>query len=622
MSDSDAVEARHEKQLLFSTNKKLRHLQGISIRNLLIAPPSRTRGKTIGDDDIPHSLRSPDKLDTQPGSRNLTHSRSYTDLKSSSTEDPVEPNKDNDDRARESGRGRRRSTLFWSGANSESRQIKLEDISRSRLADTWFSIHCDGINDPVYISEVVENAMNPAFRFFNLNECGPHVSRSDQLTVKVWAKSEQMSEYMQLLELHLSLRSLQFVGKSLEAFHQPLPPNCVLFHFSEGIFTNLTGLPPSQSAASTSVPKGSLRGEPQPTSSYDALMRLANLDECVQDALATRGRLESQINAILQKNHAALGLMDRVSQAEEKASLVKRNTALERKQVRWNAKRRDELVASIKARREAMNMGRDNQAKTHSHLPDARLKMASSSSLLERNVEDVKGQIRRISEDLLTIYPIEPIPGKTLAFTIAGLALPNSSFDDVDRESVAAALGYTAHLVYLLSFYLSVSLPYPIQPYLSSSLIQDPVSIALQRRTFPLHPVNVQYRFEYGVFLLNKNIEFLMSRAGLRVLDIRHTLPNLKYLLYILTARTSELPARKAGGFRGLLLGRRTPALSRQGSQDSFASAETVLSPQLSSDFHHFRMPSASDDTSKARTSLPKTSPFVKMAPPLANGLS
>lgn len=588
-------------------------MQGISIRNLLIAPPSRTRGKTIDDDDIPHSLRSPNKL---AESRNLAHSRSYTNLK---TEGEAKDDKESNDDSRRTRR--RRSTLLWSGANSESRQLKLQDISRSRLADTWFSIHCEGIDDPVYISEVVENAMNPAFRFFDLNQCGPYVSRSDELTVVVWAKSEQMSEYMQLLELQLSLRSLQFVGKSLEAFHQPLPPNCVLFHFPEGIFTNLTGLPPSQSVARTGAAKSTLRSEP--TSSYDALMRLANLDECIQDALATRGKLESQINAILHKNEAALGLMDRVSQAEEKAAMVKRSTALERKQVRWNTKRRDELLASIKARQEAMHTGRETQAKTHSHLPDARMNMASSSSLLARNGEGVKGQIRRVSEDLLTIYPIEPIPGKTLGFTIAGLALPNSSFDDVDRESVAAALGYTAHLVYLLSFYLSVSLPYPVQPYLSASLIQDPVSIALQRRTFPLYPVNVQYRFEYGVFLLNKNIEFLMSRAGLRVLDIRHTLPNLKYLLYILTARTGELPARKAGGFRGLLPGRQsTPALSRQGSQESFGSTDTTLSQQLSSDVHHFRMPSADNDASKARAWLPKTSAFSKMAPPVANGLS
>ena len=39
------------------------------------------------------------------------------------------------------------------------------------------------------------------------------------------------------------------------------------------------------------------------------------------------------------------------------------------------------------------------------------------------------------------------------------------------------------------------------------------------------------------------------------MLDVRHTLPNLKYLLYVLTARMKEVPGRKAGGVRGLLRG-------------------------------------------------------------------
>ena len=43
-----------------------------------------------------------------------------------------------------------------------------------------------------------------------------------------------------------------------------------------------------------------------------------------------------------------------------------------------------------------------------------------------------------------------------------------------------------------------------------------------------------------------------MSRQGLRMVDQRHTLPNLKYLLYVLTAGKGELPARKVGGIRGL----------------------------------------------------------------------
>ena len=539
------------------------------MRNLVLTPPTRPRGKTIDEDDIPTTLKTPDKL-RQSETRALHHSRSYTDLNHAPRKDP----QGSDDHLEQL---RRRSTLPWSAATPEARQGKLEDVVRSRMADTWFSLHCDGVEEPVYISEVVEKSTNPTFRSFDLNLCGPGISRRDELIVKLWAKSEAMAEYALLVELRLSLRSLQFLGKTIETFHQPLPPNSFLFHFADGVYANLTDLPPAPRPS----PNASFRGDVQSTSSYDALMRLATLDECIQDALATREKLEAQINQILEENQKSLEAIDRVSQAQERVASAQRAVANEKKQLRNKIRRKEALMASLQARREAMARGRQTQESISSHLPDAESKMAASTSLLAKVHDEASGQIRRICEDLMKIYPIEPIPGKPLAFTIAGLPLPNSTFDDIDRDTVAAALGYTAHLVYLLSFYLSAPIPYPIKPYSSSSVIEDPVSVSLPQRTFPLYPVNVQYRFEYGVFLLNKDIEFLLNRRGVRVLDIRHTLPNLKYLLYVLTAKTTELPMRKAGGIRGLMgpgAGQRTPStLSRQNSEDSFASSDMTV---------------------------------------------
>ncbi|EAW13184.1 putative UV radiation resistance protein (UVRAG) [Aspergillus clavatus NRRL 1] len=569
----DDAGSRREKPWLFPSNRKLRHLQGVSIRNLVITPPlSRARGKTIDDEEIPNSLQSPSKILAQSAIRPLHISRSFTNLPSV----PITNGDNPDTNEHQPGsRLRRRSTLPWNDPNPRTRQVKLEDITKIRMADTWFSIHCDGIDTPIYVSEVVENATNPSFRAFDLNMCGPEVSRSDRLTLKLWAKSASMEEYVLLMELQLHLQSLQFLGKSLDSFHQPLPPNSVLFHLVDGVYTNLTDIPAVYNPVLPGLAKP--QGTTLPTSSYDALMRLANLDECIQDALATREKLESQISAILEKNQHALNVTSDASRAQDRLALTKHAVAAERKQLRLTTKRKEELIASINARKEAMARGRDSQEKARDHLPDAQQKLVSSTRLLDKNTEEVKGQIRRICEDLLAIYPIEPIPDKPLAFTIAGLALPNSSFDDIDRDAVAAALGYTAHLVYLLSFYLSVPIPYPINPNLSNSIIQDPVSASLPQRTYPLYPVNVQYRFEYGVFLLNKDIEFLLNKQGLRVLDIRHTLPNLKYLLYVLTAGTSEIPARKAGGIRGLFPGRLTPSLSRRGSEDSVGYNESIL---------------------------------------------
>lgn len=456
----------------------------------------------------------------------------------------------------------------------------------SRMADSWFSIHCEGCESPVYISEIVENATNPSFRSFDLEMCGPLVSRLDQLTLRLWAKPTAVAEYVLLVELQLQLQSLQFLGKSLDNFHQPLPSNSILFHFPDGVYANLTDIPPDWSSLSAeSFQYGSSdKDAALPTSSYDSLMRLANLDECIQDALATRERLESQISSILQKNQHSMTRTSEASKAQDTLALTRNAVGAERRQMRMATKRKEELISSIKARKDAMERGRSTQEKARSHLPDAQLKLTSSRSLQDRNMEEINGQIRRISGDLLDIYPIEPTPDVPLVFTIAGLTLPNSNFEDIDRDVVAAALGHTAHLVYLLSFYLSIPLPYPIKPYLSNSLIHDPVSVSLPQRTYPLHPVNVHYRFEYGVFLLNKNIEILLNKQDMRTFDIRHTLPNLKYLLYVFTAGTSDIPARKTGSIRGLYLtgpGSLSPYnLSRRGSTNSSVYSQSVFPPK------------------------------------------
>lgn len=597
--DHDGAGNRRERPWLFPSNRKLRHLQGISIRNLVVNPPNRTRGKTIDDEDIPNSFQSPSKVLAQDANRCLNHSRSFTNLKSINAASDSRIRNEQPPPLRQP---QRRNTLPWSDPNPRTRQVKLEDIMRSRMADTWFSIHCDKVEKPAYVSEVVKDATNPSFRSFDLNMCGPLVSRSDSFSLKLWAKTVAMEEYVLLVELQLHLQSLQFLGKSLDSFHQPLPSNSVLFHFADGVYGNLTDLPPVWIPVPAKGPKTS-DGNALPTSSYDALMRLANLDECIQDALITREKLEAQISSILERNQKALAVTSEASRARDKVALTKQAVVSERKQIRMASKRKEELIASLRARREAMARGRQTQDRARSHLPDAQEKLSSSAKLLEKETEESKGQIRRISEDLLAIYPIEPIPDKPLAFTIAGIALPNSNFADIDRDAVAAALGFTAHLVYLLSFYLSMSIPYPINPYLSSSLIQDPVSVSLPQRTFPLYPVNVHYRFEYGVFLLNKNIEFLLNKQGLRVLDIRHTLPNLKYLLYILTAGTAEIPARKPGGIRGLLPGRLTPStMSRRGSEDSVAYSESNLPRKMMSSLGKSNGEIASD---KGKKSIP-----------------
>lgn len=333
----------------------------------------------------------------------------------------------------------------------------------------------------------------------------------------------------------------------------------MLFHLSDGIYTSFTDLPLDDPINPAFEPKKQTHAV-QPTSSFDALMRLSNLDDCIQDALATREKLTLQISNLLQEQKPALDTINSSSQAEERLASVNRSLTSCQKQLRAAQGRLSDLQASLAARRAAMTSGQFAHQKAQTHLASAQANLASRSSLLQTTKSAVSGQIRRICEDLLCIYPIESIDPKSLSYTIRGLYLPNAgsstAASNADPTITAAALGLVAHVTNLLSFYLSTPIPYPPSPHGSTSTILDPISStmpSLAARTFPLYQKGaVNYRFEYGVFLLNSDIELLMSRQGSRMVDLRHTLPNLKYLLTVLTAGKGELPVRKQGGVKAL----------------------------------------------------------------------
>lgn len=368
------------------------------------------------------------------------------------------------------------------------------------------------------------------------------------MTVKVWTKRHE--RWSLLLEEDVDLRFLKFLG-TLEDVH--FPPNCLVFHLVDGIYTlELSGKYP--------LPK---RTSSLPTSSYNALVRLATLDNSIQDALATRETIAAQINEIVSRTTA-----ESVAQAEDKAKLANRFVGQQRRAVQAAQKRKEDLRGSIAARRAAIKSGQETQEKVAADVENATEKLASAKELLSATRECIRGQRRRICEDLSRIYNIVPVPmDAPLAFQICGIPLPNTTYDNSrvagasPEDALSAALGHVAMLTNALQYYLGVPLPYPITPFASRSTIRDDISLLPDpQREFPLYlprgGSSAQFRFDYGWFLLNKDVEALCTAQGLKVVDIRHTLPNLKYLLYVCSAGTDELPERKKGGVRGLWAGR------------------------------------------------------------------
>ncbi|RYP89921.1 hypothetical protein DL770_003942 [Monosporascus sp. CRB-9-2] len=555
-------------------NRRLRHLQGIYLRNLSF---SVNRGRTIDDLDA----------DLKPNT-NSNHSSNKLEAQGDDAPGPQLHQSQSSESLRPLPKGRRRSTNL-ANISPMTRQKRLEYAVESRAADVFFSLHCEGVEYPVYISEVGERAMNFNFRFFDLSELGPFVTRSSVFTVKVWAK--RWHAWSLLLEQHVDLRSINYLGTLRN--HQ-FPPNCLVFHLADGIYClELSGKRPE--------PK---QGPVLPTSSYNALMKLSNLDNSIQDALATRETLTAQINEILERTPS-----NNVPQVQESALLASKYLSSQRRSLKAAQARRAELQASIGTRRKAIRDGREAQSRAEADVQHAQSKLSARAQLAATR-EGIRGQRRRICEDLAAIFPIAPPRGPgpatgsgappPLSFGICGVALPNTDYDPASssatEDSLSAALGYVAQLVDLLQYYLCVPLPYPVTPFGSRSSVRDDISLlpeaALtkqqhqkqprlgQGRDFPLFlrgGATAQYRFDYAWFLLNKDIEALcVAGAGLKVVDIRHTLPNLKYLLYVCSAGTDEVPERRRGGVRGLWAGRMRKSRAGIGSSGS---ADGLLAP-------------------------------------------
>ena len=196
------------------------------------------------------------------------------------------------------------------------------------MLDVFFSLHVEDEEDPAYVSETVEKTMDPNFSSFDLFDVDLGATRKNHFMVKVWAKPLARKSFALLVEAEINLRYLQFIGKKLESYHEYLPPNCVVLHLVDGVYTsspsNLAILPLS------AVDTRPAQGRPLDTSSYDTLMRLSTLDLSLREAIASRRRIESEMNALLASQSQPLATLRSVQPTRQCAAAARNALAAER----------------------------------------------------------------------------------------------------------------------------------------------------------------------------------------------------------------------------------------------------------------------------------------------------
>lgn len=284
------------------------------------------------------------------------------------------------------------------------------------------------------------------------------------------------------------------------------------------------------------------------TANWQDLLKLVTLQSCILDHEVSLHEVVRGVDMVLEGDIIS-NLRREVSEREarlEELIVNRRKVAEESDRLRYEIRSRRE---ALRQRREVLTLAKGQ----HKKALEARFE--TEEILLQNRARHLAliarfGPTRTTLLTILsTIFPIELFSPPDLLYTILDvpLPIPVTSSDpgppltvlthkEVNEDTVATSLGYAAQVVQLLAAYLGKGLVYPVTCVGSRSLIRDGISAMVGPRMFPLFSKGVDtYRFEYGVFLLNKDIEMLMADRDLRALDMRHTLPNLKNLLLTLT---------------------------------------------------------------------------------------
>ncbi|KAM4047121.1 UV radiation resistance-associated gene protein isoform 2-T2 [Anomaloglossus baeobatrachus] len=398
------------------------------------------------------------------------------------------------------------------------------------LLDTYFTLYMldgDKIYKEFYKSEVVKDSLNPTWRSLDFGLMPDRLDTSVScFIVRIWGGKNDT--YRLLIEWNVNLDGLKYLGPQIHARN----PNEIIFGLNDGYYgASFESKDNTESRRNShlQVEQNAVRN------SYGvfSLLRLHRAQCAIKQTQVTVQKIGKEIeeklrlsslNNKLKKESECLRLKILVLQDE----LKRQKRALGR-EVELLHKERN----AMNAKRNKFTSQREKLQKKSESLSELRKECtAKRESFLKTNAQ-LTIRCRQLLSELSYIYPIDALDQKD--YFICGVKLPNSEdFQAKDDGSVAVALGYTAHLVSMISFFLQVPLRYPILHKGSRSAIKDNINDKLteKEREFPLYPKGGEkLQFDYGVYLLNKNIAQLRYQHSLGTPDLRQTLPNLKTFL-------------------------------------------------------------------------------------------
>uniref|UniRef100_A0A665W4L8 C2 domain-containing protein n=1 Tax=Echeneis naucrates TaxID=173247 RepID=A0A665W4L8_ECHNA len=398
----------------------------------------------------------------------------------------------------------------------------------SPLLDTYFTLHLcieDRISRGFYKSEVIRDSLNPTWRSLDFGMLPDLLDTSVScFVVRIWGGQEE--QYQLLIEWKVNLDGLRYTGQQIRSRNS----NEIIFGLNDGYYAADFDQKDHSERKKNSllqVDQSSVRN----SYSVFSLLRLHTAQRAIKQTQVTVQKIGKEIEEKLRTTATCTERKKERECMQLRITVLRSELQRQRKALGREIDLRQKERAQLQKKEEAFSAQHDCLKEEKESLTKLQKECTAKREQFLKSNAQLTFRCRQLLSELSYIYPIDTNQSD---FVICGVKLPNSEdFQAKDDGSVAVALGYTAHLVLMISCFLQIPLRYPVIHKGSRSSIKDTITDRLteKEREFPLYPRGERFHFEYGVYLLNKNIAQLRYQHGLTTPDLQQTLPNLKNFL-------------------------------------------------------------------------------------------
>ncbi|KAI9912694.1 hypothetical protein PsorP6_005391 [Peronosclerospora sorghi] len=365
-----------------------------------------------------------------------------------------------------------------------------------------------GDDQPMNSSRSLADAKNS---FDAVDEVGTNDGMTDSETPTDLDRDFSKVFEEEILNLSFGVRELEPLPVALTELTN-FPLNTCLFEFSGHIYVHREVLEVLAEKGVIAPKRSRRKGSAIPLKNYslhegvDAVERILTTKQKITELISTNAELKEQIRNKL------LHSQQRIAREQERTTLEKRVRAA-RAQVADKKHTLERLKAVMEDERRTFE--------TDIHIAKALVSTMQMTmrykderqNILERRCEvlraahKIRSRQAMLVKQLGTVYPIEYVGAGE--YSIRGIRIANSDLTGggkADEEMISTALGYIAHLVFMLSKYLHVNLRYRVVPYSSRSYLKDEINDP--QGEYPLYKKGVEKeRHEKAIRFLRKDVE-------------------------------------------------------------------------------------------------------------------